>query len=116
MHIMCRNPDVVFPVYADDTIMLGESKDELMKLLRRVKMECEVSGEWRGYMNIRFALGRIAMSGLTKMCKDEDVIKQTKRRLVNDLLSPVAMYRCESQTVKKNGGKKIDSLEIFSVR
>ena len=56
-----------------------------------------------------FVLGKTVMSGLIKICKDKDVTIQAKRRMVNALVFPVAMYGCESWTVKKKERKKIDS-------
>ena len=61
----------------------------------------EVSGECGGDIYKWLSLGRTAMSGLTKIWKDKDVTKQTKRRLVNALVFPFAMYGSESWKMKK---------------
>ena len=42
---------------------------------------------------------------------DKDLKLQTKRRMVNALVFPVAMYGCESWTVKKKERKKNDRFE-----
>ena len=76
---------------------------EVVESLIFMGSKIAVSGECRGEMNRWLALGRTAMSGLTKIWKDKDVTKQTKRRLVNDLVFPVAMYGCKSWTVKNKG-------------
>ena len=52
------------------------------------------------------------MSGLIKIWKDKDVKIQTLRRMVNDLVFPVAMYGCESRTVKNKDRKKIESFDL----
>ena len=53
--------------------------------------------------------GRQEMSGLTRIWKDKDMTKQTKRRLVNTLVFVGTMHGCESWTVNKRERKKIDS-------
>ena len=45
--------------------------------------------------------------GLIKIWKDKDVTIETKRRLVNAMVYPVAMYRCESWTVKIKKGRRL---------
>ena len=68
-------------------------------------------------------MGRTAMSGLTKISKDKNVTKQTKRRLVNALVFAVAiMYGCVMDSEKgrkkerKKEREKFDSFEMWCWR
>ena len=46
-------------------------------------------------------LGRKVMINLDSICKSRDITLPTKVRLVKAMVFPVAMYGCESWTVKK---------------
>ena len=46
-------------------------------------------------------LGRKAMSNLDSVFKSRDITLPTKVHIVKAMVSPVAMYRCESWTIKK---------------
>ena len=46
-------------------------------------------------------LGRKAMTKLDSILKSRDITLPTKVHLVKAMVFPVAMYRCESWTVKK---------------
>ena len=49
-----------------------------------------------------FLLGRKVMTDLDGILKSRDITLSTKVRLVNAMVFPVLMYRCESWTIKKN--------------
>ena len=49
----------------------------------------------------RLLLGRQAMSNLDSMLKSRDITLLTEVCLVNAMVFPVVMYRCESWTIKK---------------
>ena len=49
----------------------------------------------------RLLLGRKAMTNQDSILKSRDITLPTKVRLVKAMVFPVAMYRCESWTVKK---------------
>ena len=46
-------------------------------------------------------LGRKVMTNLDRIFKSKDITLPTKVHLVKAVVFPVAMYRCESWTVKK---------------
>ena len=48
-----------------------------------------------------FLLGREAMTNLDSILKSKDIHLPAKVRLVKAMVFPVAMYGCESWTVKK---------------
>ena len=49
----------------------------------------------------RLPLGRKVMTNLDSILKSRDITLLTKVRLVKAMVFPVAMYGCESWTVKK---------------
>ena len=60
----------------------GDDHVEIVESFIFLGSNIEVSGECKGGIDRPLALGRTAMSQLTKIWKDKDVTKQTKRRLV----------------------------------
>ena len=57
-------------------------------------------------------LGRKAMTNLDSLLKSRDITLQTKVHLVKVTGFPVAMYRCESWTIKKVEHQRIDAFEL----
>ena len=55
-------------------------------------------------------LGRKVMTNLDGIFKSRDITLPTKVRLVKAMVFPVAMYGCESWTIKKAECQKIDAL------
>ena len=61
----------------------------------------------------RLLLGRKVMTNLDSIFKGLDITLPTKVRLVNAMIFPVVMYRCESWTVKKALHRRIDAFELW---
>ena len=55
-------------------------------------------------------LGRRAITNLESILKSRDITLSTKVHLVKVMVYPVVMYRCESWTIKKAEGRRIDAL------
>ena len=55
-------------------------------------------------------LGRKAMTNLDSILKCRDITLPTKVRLVKAMVFPVVKYGCESWTIKKAEGRRIDVL------
>ena len=53
-------------------------------------------------------LGRKVMTNLNSLLKNRDVTLPTKVRLIEAMVFPVVMYRCESWTIKKAEHQRID--------
>ena len=130
--------------YADDTILMAESEEELKSLLKKVKEESEqvglklniqktkimasgpitswqidgetvetvsdfiflgskitADGDYSHEIKRHLLLERKVMTNLDSIFKSRDVTLPTKVRLVKAMVFPVAMYGCESWTVKK---------------
>ena len=61
-----------------------------------------VDGDCSREIKRRLVLGRKAMTNLNRILKSRDITLPTKVRLVKAIVFPVAMYGCESWTVKKS--------------
>ena len=61
-------------------------------------------------------LGRKVMTNLDSIFKSRDITLPTKVRLVKTMVFPVAMYGCESWTVKKAECQRIDAFELWCWR
>ena len=61
-------------------------------------------------------LGRKVITNLESILKSKDIILPTKVRLVKAMVFPVVMYGCESWTIKKADGSRIDGFELWCWR
>ena len=64
----------------------------------------------------RLLLGRKIMTNLDSILKSRDITLPTKVHLVKAMVFPVAMYGCESWTVKKAEHRRIDAFELWCWR
>ena len=58
-------------------------------------------------------LGRKVMTNLDTILKSRAIILPTKVHLVKAMLFPVVTYGCESWTIKKSEGRRIDAFEMW---
>ena len=56
------------------------------------------------------------MTNLESILKSRDITLPTKVRLVKAMVFPVVMYGCESWTIKKTEGQRIDAFELWCWR
>ena len=61
-------------------------------------------------------LGRKAMTNLDSIFKSRDITLPTKVHLVKAMVFPVVMCGCESWTIKKAEGRRIDAFELWCWR
>jgi hypothetical protein len=135
--------------YADDTTILAEDKEDLRKLLEKLKEESEktrlmlnlkktkimttgilnefiLDGKEMDIINCytflgsiitrddydfkeinrRLSIGRMAMTKLEKIMKDQDIKKATKIKIAETVIIPTVTYGSESWTVRKKERKK----------
>ncbi|KAK9404272.1 Reverse transcriptase domain-containing protein [Crotalus adamanteus] len=64
----------------------------------------------------RLLLGRKAMANLNSILKSRDITLPTKVRIVQAMVFPVAMYGCESRTIRKAERKRIEAFELWCWR
>ena len=64
----------------------------------------------------RLLLGRKVMTNLDSIFKSRNITLSTKVCLVKAMVFPVVMYGCESWTVKKVEGRRIDAFELWCWR
>ena len=64
----------------------------------------------------RLLLGRRVLTNLDSIFKSRDITSPTKICLVKAMGFPVVMYGCESWTVKKAEGRRIDASELWRWR
>ena len=60
----------------------------------------------------RLLLGRKVITNLDNILKSRDITLPTKVHLVKAMVFPVVMYGCESWTIKKAEGQRIDAFEL----
>ena len=53
------------------------------------------------------------MTNLHSILKSRDITLPIKVHLVKAMVFPVVMYGCESWTIKKAEGQRIDALELW---
>ena len=56
------------------------------------------------------------MAKLATLMKNKDISLKTKLQMVTSFVFPVAMYGCESWTIKKQERKRIDAFELWCWR
>ena len=61
----------------------------------------------------RLLLGRKAMNNLDNLLKSRDITLPPKVCLVRVMVFPVVMYGCDSWTIKKTEGWRIDAFELW---
>lgn len=64
----------------------------------------------------RIALAKTAMTKLQKIWKDKQITTKTKRKLVETLVLPIALYGAETWTLKAKDIAKLDSFEMWAWR
>ena len=57
-------------------------------------------------------LGRKAMTNLDSVLKSRDISLLTKVHIVKAMVFPVVMYPCESWTIKKTEGQRIEAFKL----
>ena len=58
-------------------------------------------------------LGRKAVTNLDSILKSSDITLLSKVHLVKAIVFPIVIYGCESWTIKKTEGQRIDAFELW---
>ena len=78
----------------------------------RKPSDCDCSHEIKRCL----LLGRKAMTNQDSTLKNRDITLLTKVHIVKAMVFPVAMYRCESWTIKKGECQRTDAFELWCWR
>ena len=73
-------------------------------------------GDYSHEIKRHLLLGRKVMTNLDSTLKSRDITLPTKVHLVKVMVFSVVMYGCESWTVKKAEGRRIDAFELWCWR
>ena len=97
---------------------MAESEEELKSLLMKVKVESENVGLKLNIqkMEIRAPITSWQIDNLDSILKSRDITLPTKVCLGKAMVFTVVMYGCESWTVKKAEGRRIDAFELWCWR
>jgi hypothetical protein len=95
---------------------LGNEELEVVSSFSFLGSTIQENGDCKEDIGKRLALGRAAVVGLDKIWKGKDVRVETKVRLMEALVFPVAMYGAESWTTRKADIKKIEAFENWCWR
>ena len=90
----------------------GETVTDLIFWGSRITADGDCSHE----IKRRLLLGRKVMANLDSIFKSRDITLSTKVCLVKAMVFPVVMYGCESWTIKKAEGRRIDAFELWCWR
>ena len=106
-------------IMASGTITSWQIDGETMETVRdfifwssKVNSDDDCSHEIRRH----FLLGRKVMTNLDSILKSREVTLSTKVHPFKARFFPVVMYGCESWTVKKAEGQRIDAFELWCWR
>ena len=69
----------------------------------------QLAGDYSHEIRRHLPLGRKAMTNLDSILKSRDITLLTKVHIVQSMVFPVVMYRCESWTIKKAEPGRIDA-------
>ena len=83
-----------------DSFAIGKQQIKVVQKFILLGSVIGSGGDCRIEMRIRLALGRAAVRGLDRICKDRELTIATMSRLVRALVFPVATYGCESWTMR----------------
>ena len=86
----------------------GQTVSDFTSLGSKITADGDCSHE----IKRRLLLGRKTMTNLDSIFKSRDITLPTEVRLVKAMDFPVVMYGCESWTVKKAEGRRIDAFEV----
>ena len=73
-------------------------------------------GDYSHEIKRHLLLGRKVMTNLDSILKSRDITLPTNVHLVKAMVFPVAMYGCESWTIKKAECRRIDAFELWCWR
>ena len=70
------------------------------------------NGDCSHEMKRHLLLGRKAKTNLDSILKNKDIILLTKAHIVKAMVFPIVMYGCQSWTMTKGEGQRIDAFKL----
>ena len=101
---------------ASGPITSWEIDGETMKTVRDFILggsKITAAGDCSHDIKRHLLLGRKVMTNLDSMLKSRDITLPTKVHLAKAMVFPVAMYGCESWTIKKAEHQRTDAFELW---
>ena len=89
-----------------------ETVRDFIFLGSKITADVDCSHEIKRWLLLR----RKVMTNLDSILKSRDITLPTEVRLVKAMVFPVVMYGCESWTVKKAEGRRIDAFDLWCWR
>ena len=103
------------PVFFTSWQIVGE----IMEIVRDfifLGSKITADGDCSHEIKRRLLLRRKAMTNLGSVLKSRDITLLTKVHIIKAVVFPVAMYGCESWTIKKAECQRIDAFELWCWR
>ena len=82
-----------------------EKLTDFIFLGSKIPADCDCSHEIKRCL----LLGRKTMTNLDRVLRSRDIALPTKVHVFKAMVFPLVMYGCESQTIKKAKGQRIDT-------
>ena len=89
-----------------------ETMTDFLFLGSKITADSDCSHEIKRHL----LLGRKSMTNLDNILKSRDITLLTKIHIVKAMVFPVAMYRCESWTIKKAECRRTDAFKLWCWR
>ena len=99
-----------------ENISINIQPIEIVKNFTFLGSRIDKSADCSKEIRQRLLLGRTAMTKLLKIWNDKDITTRTKKKLVQSLIFPIALYGCESWTVKQEDRRRIEAFELWCWR
>ena len=93
---------------------MGKQRKQWLTILRGFKITAD--GYFSPEIKRHLLLGGKVMTNLDSILKSRDISWSTKIRLVQAMVFPVVMYRCDSWTIRKAEHWRIDAFELWCWR
>ena len=106
-------------IMASSPITSWQIDEEIMETMRDLifwDSKITADGDCSHEIKRCLLLERKVMTNLYSILKSRDISLPTKVRLVEAMVFPVAMYECESCTIKKAEHQRIDAFELWCWR
>ena len=107
--ITTSSPITLWPI---DGETMGTVTDNFFFFYSKITADGDCSHEIKRCL----LLGRKVMNNVENILKTRDITLPTKVYIVKAMVFPVAMYGCESWTIKKAEHRRIDAFELWCWR